>query len=523
MLKKVTINSILGGMSSTQYFASEDSYQSSISIDPDMPIGSDVKASGCLVPVVYEEFSGANITGYPKWIITNIKNTNLYIYNSDGKVVSYDYALANETLVGTPTSGAGNGAVYYNNYIYFTTPTDVSRYGPLDGSASLVNNVWTGATLGSLGGLTNTTYPTIKGVAIPNHPMHYHGDLSVYFADVVNGAGVLHRIKTTKSTAEGDTNDGSSFNALDLPKGWFITDIDSWGLDVAILAVQNSSSVIEQGKSALFLWDPTNTNTFYRGPIFLPDPLATSMKNVNGRLYIWSGNAVSGCRLSEYIGGDSISEIAFIEDGQLPMAGACDATGGRLVWGTTTTTPEASVSVMAYGSKNSKLQKVLHNIARSTSTGANGVCTALKAVQQGSITQKLIIGSGDDSAKQLDKYSTTGTYDALWRSKIITVGSRFTVDKLRIPLGTALAANQSLVCKIVYDDGSATKTLNTINTTNFTTGTRRIIFNQQDILDGSITPQNNFYIELNWAGTVNLPVIFPLEIIIDTADDENNT
>jgi len=522
MLKKVTIQSILDGMSPTQYFSSDSSYISAIAVDPDMPVGTDKKSSGCLVPVVYQKFSTANISQNPKWIINNIKNTNTYVYNSDGKVVSYNSSLASETLVGTPTSGAGNGAVYYNNYIYFATITNISRYGPLNGIPALVNTVWTGATLGSQTVLTNTTYPTIQGVQLPNHPMHYHGDLSVYFADVVNGAGVLHRIKTTKTTHEGDTNDSSAYNSLDLPPGWLITDIDSWGLDVAILAIQTSSNTVDQGKSALFLWDPTNTATFYRGPIFLPDPLATSMMNVNGRLYIWSGNAVAGCRLSEYIGGDSVSEIAFMEDGFPPFAGAVDSIGGRLVWGQTVSTPKSAVVVMAYGSKNSRLPKAIHCIARATSAGTSGRCTALKAVQQGGLTQQLILGSGDGSGYQLDKYSTTGTYDSIWRSKMITVGSKFTIEKIRLSLGTALAANQSLICKVYYDDSVASTALTTINTTNYTVGTRRILFNQTEFLDSSITPQSNFFIELTWAGTVKLPVLFPIEIIIDTQEEENN-
>jgi len=520
MQKKITINSILGGQSVTEYFSADDSYLASIAIDPDMPVGSSVKASGCLVPVVYEEFSGANITGYPKWLITNIKDALVYAYMSDGKVVSYNSSLASETLLTTPTSGAGNGADYYKNYLYFATPTDVARYGPLNGSPSLTQTVWTGATLGSQVALANTTYPTIGGVSIPNHPMHSHADGALYFADVINGAGVLHKIKTTKVTVEGDTNDTSVYNALDLPQGWFITDIDSWGLDVAILAIQTSSSSIDQGKSALFLWDPTNTLTFYRGPIYLPDPLATSLANANGRLYIWSGNAVAGVRLSEYIGGDSVSEIAFLEDGLPPLAGCCDVNGSRIVWGQTVSIPETAVSVMSYGSKNSRLPKSIHNIARATS--ASGLCTALKYVQQGSSVQKLVIGSGTGSAYALDKFSTTSAYDSIWRSKMFTVGSRFTIDRIRIPLGVALAANMSLVVKLVYDDGSATKILTTINTTNFTAGTRKIIFDQQSILDNSITPQNNFFIELSWGGSVKLPIIFPLEIIIDIQSDESN-
>ena len=520
MQSKVTIGSILGGHSVTEYFSSDDSYLSSIAIDPDMPVGSNKKASGCIVPVVYEEFSGANISDYPKWLITNIKNALLYAYNEDGKIVSYNSSLASETLVGTATSGAGNGAAYYNNYIYFTTPTNVSRYGPLDGAPALVNTVWTGATLGSQVATANTTYPTISSVLIPNHPMHSHGDGNLYFADVVTGAGVLHKISTKKTTAEGDTDDASDYNVLDLPAGWFITDIESWGLDVAILAVQTSSSSLDQGKSALFLWDPTNTLTFYRGPIFLPDPIATSLVNANGRLYIWSGNAVAGIRLSEYIGGDSVSEIAFLEDGLPPLAGACDVIGSRIAWGQTLSEPETAVTVMSYGSKNAKLPKAIHNIARATS--ATGLCTALKYVEQGSSTQKLVIGSGTGSAYALDKYSTSGTYDAILRSKMITVGSRFTIDKIRIPLGADLAANMSLVVKIVYDDASSTNTLDTINTTNFTAGTRKIIFDQQSILDATITPQNNFYLQFEFSGTVKLPIIFPIDITLDIQEDENN-
>ena len=522
MLSKVSFNSIFDGMSSAQYFGSENSYQSSIAIDPDMPVGSQVKASGCLVPVVYEEFSGANITGYPKWIVTNIKNSLIYTYSSDGKVVSYSASLGDETLVGTPTSGAGNGAIYYRNYIYFATTVDISRYGPLDGTPALTNTVWTGATLGSQTTLVNTTYPTLSGVQLPNHPMYVHSDNSLYFADVLTGGGILHKIKTTKSTAEGDTNNGSAYNVLDLPQGWFITDIDAWGLDIAILAVQGTSATIEQGKAALFIWETTNTDTFYRGPIFLPDPLATSLMNVNGRLYIWSGNAVAGCRLSEYIGGDMISEVAFIEDGIPPMAGACDANGGRIAWANKTTTPEASVSVLGFGSKSSKIKKAVHNIARTTSAGANGICTSLKYVQQGSTTTKMILGWGDDSAKGIDKYSTSGTYDSIFRTKVVNVGAKFTIDRIKIPLGAALAANMSLVVKIYYDDEVSSKTLTTINTTNFTAGTREIIFTQQNILDSSITPRNNFFLEFSWGGSVKLPLLLPIEVVVDIAEDEGN-
>lgn len=518
--KKVTISSILGGHSVTEYFGQKDSYLSSIAVDPDMPVGSSVKASGCLVPVVYEKFSGGNISQYPRWIINNIKNELTYVYAGDGKVVSYNSSLASETLVGTPTGGEGDGAAYYNNYIYFATPTNISRYGPLDGSPALVNNVWTGATLGSQTVMVDTAYPGIGSLDMPNHPMHEHADGALYVGDVLNGQGIIHKIKTKKVTKEGDTNDGSSYNVLDLPFGWLPTDINSWGLDLAILAMQTSSDSIDQGKSALFIWETTNTDTFYRGPIFLPDPIGSALLNKNGRLFIWTGNTVAGCRLSEYIGGDSVSEVAFVEDGFPPFAGAVDAIGGRIVWGQTVSTPETAVTVMSYGSKNNRLPKNIHNIARATS--ATGLCTALKYVQQGSSKQQLVIGSGTSALFNLDKFSTSGTYDSIWRSDMIQVGADFQIDQLRIPLGAALAANMSLTVKIFYDDGSANKALTVITTSNFTAGTRKILFNQQEISDSDITPENNFFIELTWAGTVNLPVIFPIEILVNIQDDENN-
>ena len=97
---------MFGGIAGMQYFT--DGYLAGIAVDPDMPIGSDVKASGCLVPVVYQDFSGANLTGAPKWIINNIKDTNTYIYSSTGKVLRYNSSFASETLLATASASTGN-------------------------------------------------------------------------------------------------------------------------------------------------------------------------------------------------------------------------------------------------------------------------------------------------------------------------------------------------------------------------------------------------------------------------------
>jgi len=524
------IESILDGASQTQYFGGAGSFNSSIAIDPDFPVGSDTKTSGVLVPVRYEKFSGTELTGYPQWIVTNTKTSNTVIYTSDGKLHSFDSSLAmratdeaSTALPITITGGAGNGAAYYNNFIYVAEATDVSQYGGMDQGVSIAKteNVWTGAKF-SKAALTNTTYPSLRGVPIPNHPMHVHTDNSLYFGDVVAGQGVIHKINTKKTTIEGDTNGTtapSAFNALDLPFGYFPTDIESYGTDVVIATIQSTNTTINQGKAALFFWDPTDTNSFYR-QVSLPDPLVTALLNVNGILYIWSGNANNGVRLSRYIGGETISEVAYQEEGVPPFAGAVDALGSRLVWGSFTTYPVSSASVSAYGSKNDSLPKGLNNIVKTTSVGANQNVTTLKYVQQASnIQPRLIVGWGDNSAKGLDKLSTTATFGSVFRSKFFNVNRRFTIKSIRIPLANAVDATTSIIPKIFIDDSSTSVTLNTINNTNFPSK-RKAMYRAPDLT--AATGQNNFFLEFTWGSTTTMPILLPIELVVDIDFDEHD-
>lgn len=184
-------------MSATNYFGSDGTFNVSIGIDPDLPVSTDVKTSGILVPSRYEKFSGTEIDGFPTWIITNNKTNNSFVYTSGGKLHSFNNSIAmratDEAGTSFPitiTGGAGNGAVYYNNFIYLAEGTDISQYGGMNQGASIAKteNVWTGGKFG-LSALTNTTYPSIQGTPIPNHPMHAHTDNSVYIGDVVVRSG----------------------------------------------------------------------------------------------------------------------------------------------------------------------------------------------------------------------------------------------------------------------------------------------------------------------------------------------
>jgi len=513
--RTVYVNSILGGFSSVQYSPSTNSYHSSIGIDPDFVIGNG-KTSGAIIPVAYQKFSDGALTGNVKFLTTNSKDEKVYAYCSDGKVISYDLNLANETLVGTPSGGAGNGMKYYNNYLYFATPTNVSRYGPLNSSPTLTDSYFTSL---SLSALTDTTYPSINGVSLPNHPMHVHGDNFLYFGDFVSGMGYIHKIRTKKTTYEGDTNDGSAYGALILPFGWMPTAIESYATDIIVSAIQTTSGSVDQGRSALFLWNPTAT-TFYRGPIMLPDPLCTAMLNINGDLYIWSGNSVSGTRISKYIGGDGVSEIIYQEEGTPPFLGAVSSMGNRLCWGTSTVNPISSASVYAYGSKIDAVPKVLHNVLNTTSTGTNPIVTAiLRSQQTASNTKRVLVAWKNDSGQGVDKLATDpSTYNCVFRSNFFDVGAKFFIKEIRIPLGTTLASGMSITPKLYFDDLNSSVTLNEINSTNYSG--RKVIYKQPELVGAE--GQNDFLLELNFAGTVACPVLPSLEIVYEFYLDENN-
>jgi len=521
------INSILEGMSPARYFGVDGTFDQSLGIDPDFPIAnSATRTSGFAVPIGMAKFSGSNVTGTVVSIINNPKNTLTYIILSNGRLISYDSSLGSETLIGTCAGSTASSAVYYNNYIYIlgtgASTDDVSRYGPLNNSPSLVDNVWKGATLGSQTALTNTTYPSFNGVSIPNHVGHVHGDNSLYFTDFVNGQGQIHRIHTKKVTNEGDTNDTtvpSAYSVLDLPWGFYPTAIESFGTLIVILGNYSSSGTINQGKSAFVIWNTTNTLTFSEGPVYLADPLGTALLNVNGVIYVWSGNGQNGFRLSRYVGGESVTDIALFEEGFPPFATAVDAIGNKVVWGGTTTTPATSACVWSYGSKDARLPTGIQNIVKTTSAGTTPIVSALKYTQQSSnIQPKAIVAWKDGTTQGIDQYSATGTLGSILRWTF-NVGTKFNVMRIRLPFGGAVAANTTITPTVYFDDLSSSQSLTVINNTNFS-GSRKVIYKAPELKN--FIGENNFTFELAWSSTNPLPAALPILIDIDLKDDERD-
>lgn len=366
MKKRIVIDNIFPGFAPSANFGGAGEYLFSLGIDPDIPstdAATDIRTGGFIRPVSYAAFSSTEIDAAPIAIITNPKNTLTYVVLTNGKLISYTSALTSAAAVsiGQVTGNVATGAWYYNNYIYIVGTTDISRYGPLNNSPSLTNGVWTGATLGSLTALTNTTYPTtLFSTKYLNHYGTSHVDGDAYFLDYKAGVGYVHKISTIKTTDEGDTNDSSTYIVLDLPFGYMPTSISSFGNDLAIVATQTSDTGVNQGNAKLFLWDTTSVS-FYRA-ISLPDPICTVLGYENGVLKGISGSLSGGYRLWQYVGGDTIQTLKIIEDGNPPMQGAFAFVGNRMVWAATTSTPIVSSGLYAYGSKSDLFPKGLHNI-----------------------------------------------------------------------------------------------------------------------------------------------------------------
>ena len=194
-----------------------------------------------------------------------------------------------------------------------------------------------------------------------NHFGFTHTDNIAYILDYKAGIGYVHAVHTTKTSAEGDTNDGSTYGALDLPFNYIPITGCSYGNDIVIAATLTSSTTVNQGGTVLFFWDTTSPS-FYR-MVKMSDAICSVLKYINGTLYGLSGDLTGGYRLFRYVGGDAIETLKIIEDGYPPLQGAVDSVGNRLVWGANTTLPIVSSGLYAYGSKSDLFPRGLHHIA----------------------------------------------------------------------------------------------------------------------------------------------------------------
>ena len=427
------------------------------------------------------------------------------------------------------TGGVGNGAAYYDNYVYFSKNTTIARYGPLNGTKGFNGDYWAGTL--SLTQLTNLTgtYPreTNNTVEFPTHILHRHSDGRLYIADVVDNQGTLHYIKTTKTTVEGDTNDGSTYNILQFGYGLKPIAMESYG-DQLVIALWEGPRGNTQGQRAkLVFWDTVSTRINQILWVEFPDSLISALKNINGTLYIISGRDLqTGFRVSRYIGGYSVEEVAYMDrrNVSLPLPCGVDGNANRLIFAASTDFSNDDPNIQVASIYSLGLQKhisdgVFNVMSCTQSVYSIGYSTRLLPGTIGADT--MVLGWSDGSVHGMD--TQTGNYTAnrslapqFWLSQYYRIGQPFKVTKLRIPVDRAISTNHSFTIKVIVDD-STTYTLTSASSTN-DNGKFNVV-RRSDSSGNPILGQNNFYLQLGWTGSSLIGVTFPITIEYELIDD----
>lgn len=534
---QILIESILGGIAEYDNFAAADEFKSSYGIDPDLGVfnsDNQVSSSGLLRPVNLVS-AATTMASLAMWIIPSAKrDKQIYVYDSVGSIYT---ATAGPTLTGLGdlndgATASGNGAEYYDNYIYFARDTTVARYGPLDGSPVFTDDYWV-TTLSKIA-LSNPVYPLIgapdTNYSIParNHVMLRHlGKL--YFADVVGNQGVLHTISTSKSSVEGDTDNGSTYNAIDFPYGMYPTALASYGTEVAIALVEGdaiSASALATNdaskRAKLVFWDPTNPNTYDSiTQVEFPDPIISAMCNSNGILYTFSGQlSTPGVRVCRFVGGYSFEQVGYVDYAYLPHAGAVDAILNKVLFGSASDAVPIGYkkgSVFGIGSKKSPINSNIFNIM-----GANGdMITSIRLAGLQALAQLApIIGSSNRDITTVSVFSSANGIQA-WRSQTFRIGQPFKIKKIRFPLAVDLPTGVDLLPIIYVDEQNQNSNddftpLPTINITNYPSNPRNIVIRPTGLVGA-----HSFFLELQWTHTNALPLILglPITIEVELLDD----
>lgn len=503
------------------------------------------RASGILRPTGPQNIAGTAFSNgnFPKWIVPEPKSGSgtCYIYSSNGSVFTYNNISTTFSALsdaGAMSDSEGNGAEYYDNYIYFAKNTTIARYGPLNGTPTFTADFWS-TTLGKAP-LTDTLYPDnyvliSSNSSYPNHVLHRHSDGKLYIADVVGNQGTIHYIATQKTTVEGDTDNGSTFAKLNFGYGLWPTCIESYGSDIVIGLLESTNSGGFSGdtpgeRAKVAIWDTVSQNYNLITNDEFPDQFIGAMKNVNGVLYIVSGNVgARGLRVSRYVGGQTFEEVAYIEDGTIVYPGAIEGQGTQLLFGSFTNIPEPAGCVYSLGLRSGRVSSGLFSVQRAT-----GLSATLPAVSAIAFASNLNAGyrspmvgwgangvtGGLDIIPNFTTQAYSSTNPSYWWSQQFNIGRNFKVTKLRIPLAQSVASGMIVTPTIYTDNGTGTSYvggtapgLAIINNTNYS-GKRTITMRPQNV-----TGENNFWLELKWTGTALCSVSLPITIEYEIIDD----
>lgn len=518
-LLQIKINSILGGQSPLAYLSQEDQFLSSGGIDPSAPSNDGVTnlwatPSGIIrpTPAKYE----GTVVDEPIWIQTQPKDYFKYVYNAAGSVFTLNN-VNDVTGIGDLNDGgnaAGNGMAYYDNYMYFARATTIARYGPLDGTPSWTDDYW--VTTLSKTALEDTEYPKdSSAIEYPNHFLHRHSDGRLYIADVVGNTGTIHFIQTTKTTVEGDTDNGSTYDKLNVGYGLWPTAMESYGDNLVIAFYEGpyDSSAERKSRAKIAFWDTTSENVNQITWVEYPDDYISAIKNTNGVLYFTSGTPGSyGFRVMKYIGGYSFKEVAKIKFSETPFPGAIDAIGDQLLFGGSTDKPFETAyirpAVYSIGLQTGGISNGLFNIFH---YGSGSKVYSFCVPQENDDLGYLYPLVGTNTGSIVSMFGTSSyTNRTFWFSKVFNIGQPFKVKKIRLPMVEPIASGTYINAKLWFDSGEGVWESTTINATGDWAGKQNVVLRPENAVGNS-----SFILNINWESSNQTLVAIALPITID--------
>jgi hypothetical protein len=407
---KKYINTIIPGRATSPNVFMKGQFQDSIAIDPDMPEGdSDYGNSGIIRPTQMSKISGTEITGVPLWMERSTENLFCYAYANDGKVhvVTHVPAMSTPLNSGTALTNAhGNGMAYTKGVLIIAKDTDYAHYDI--GAGTLTQAWWTTQ---SLTAPVNKTYPSINGVAIPNHMCHRHlgEDDEVYVCNVLStNCGSLDRIRL----ADDGTDSDSAANVQEFPLYWWPVTIESYDGQILIALIECSGTTARALPAKVAIWD--TYSEFYSDASWnFDDPLITAMKRLaDGTILIFSGPRNGGCRIVQMFGIGSFKQIAYLPDAHPPFQGAVDKMFDRVIFGTGITQLSTAGVVYSIGSTSPEMgrQMGMHCILKATTAGTVPQITALKYHEFSATKIQPLVGWKDGTpAYGIDALATTAS------------------------------------------------------------------------------------------------------------------
>ena len=521
--KRVTINSIAGGLSVSNNESAQNEFVVGLGIDPSLPLNdtasvfSDNIASGSIRPVSYRDISGSTLNQAPVWLVKDARNTTIFVYGASGSAYTLgdEYAFTALSDGGALSASSGNGCEYYDNYIYFSKNTTVARYGPLNGTPAFDGDYW-GTTLGKTA-LTDTTYPNSSSLPLelPNHVLQRHSDGVLYLGDVVGNQGVIHSIKTRKTTVEGDTDDGSTYNLLDFGYGLWPTALESYGTNLVIALYDGGL------RAKLAFWDTVSPNANIISNDEFPDPIITGLKNINGTLYILSGQVnTRGLRLSRYVGGSSFEEVMYSQTGYPPLPGAIDGSAQRVLSGSTEDISNSPI-VYSYGAQQAAFGDGLFTPVKINFTDPSSVTSLLLDPFQTFSTNLPIVGWSDGTISTtnngLSVYSGPGAtidYAARFQSRVFSVGAPFKIKRIALNFYPGIGNTDSVQVAVRTDSGLEFFNVGSITNSNYS-GKTRVILRPENV-----TGKYNFSIYIDIGSSVQIQsIVLPIDIDYEIYDD----